>query len=251
MDTKKKKKKKKMTISTALQDSNIVNIESYKDEEGNFKVSSNENTYFSLPFFIDKSIFYNTDEYNRFIKAVEKFIRTSKYYKNYIASLKMNYGLNYCMIMGNIDDTDGVDIEMHHGPLLNLYDIVSIVTNHMIMTGQHVNTFRVAKVVLEEHYKQHIQVIMLSKTVHELVHKGKIFIHPSQCIGDINAFLDDYHLGMTDELAEGINKYLEMCDKFNTTDNGLLKFNGVKSWNKQDTDNTSFMDNEKEGGMLH
>ena len=228
----KKKKKRKNTISNNLpNDNKIVNIKSFIDDNGNPTLGKKDG-YFNLPFYMDNTIFYNDTEYNKFIKAVEKMVRTSDYYKEYIATLKINYGLNYCMMLGNIDDSEGVDIEMHHGPLMNLYDVVSLITNHRLFNNQPVSTFEICNIVLQEHFKHHVEVIMLSKTVHEMVHAGKLFIHPSMCIGDINALLETYKDGLTKELAEGINKYLELASKYKASDNGYLISSGIKSWNK-------------------
>jgi hypothetical protein len=228
--TKKVTKKKKR--SALPNNSKIVNIETYKSERN--IVIKKKDGYFNLPFYLESSILYNDSEYNKFIKDVEKKVRQSDFYSEYIGILKNSYGLNYCMFLGNVDSEDDVTVEMHHGPLLTLYDIVSVVTNSFLANNKKVSTFRIAKTVLEEHFLGNIQVIMLSKTVHELVHKGKIFIHPEQCIGNIQNFLDKYEDGLTEDLIMGINKYLDMAEKFKGTDNNLLSNNGVKSWGLDD-----------------
>jgi hypothetical protein len=212
--------------------SKIVNIESYKDDEGNIIVK-NESGYFSLPYYITSSIFLDIDEYNRFIKVVEKLVRQSDYYSTYIATLKLDYGFNYCMFLGNIEDSENkIDIEMHHA-ILTLYDVVSIITNHLLYHNEKISTFKVAKIVIEEHFQHHICVIMLCKTVHELVHKGKVFINIKQCIGDLETFLKTYKDGITQDMANGINKYLELCKNYDSTDNGFLGVDTIKSWNKK------------------
>lgn len=227
--------KKKTKKKSLLPNSNVVNIENYIDKNGNPSIKAKD-SWFNLSFYLDSSIIYNNEEYNKFIKAVEKKVRESDFYKDYIATLKLQYGLNFCMILGNIDDSDGVDIEMHHGPLMTLYDVVSLIVNDCIANNIKINTFKVTDMVLREHFNNNIQVIMLSKTVHQAVHKGKIFIHPEQCIGNISKLLEKYEDGLTEEMAAGINKYLELSEKYKTTDNGYFKSNEIKKWNKTGED---------------
>lgn len=226
--------------------SNIINIESIKSKN-NISIKNKEG-YFDLQLYLEDSIFYNDTEYNKFIKATEKLIRNSDAYSEYIAILKGNYGLNYCMFLGNVGLTDEkVTVEMHHGPILNLFEIVSIVTNSCLARKEKITTFRIADIVLREHFKHNIQVIMLSKTVHEAVHAGKIFIHPSQAIGNIQNFLDDYSDGLTEDMIAGINKYIEISEKNKySTDNGVLKTNGVKEWKKDDDEDLTLVEDDDE-----
>lgn len=222
-----------------LPNKKIVNIDNYKDDEGNLIVKEKDG-YFELPFYIKSSIFYNDAEYNKFIKAVEKMVRQSDYYKDYISILKHDYCLNHCMILSNIDSEGDVEVEMHHGPLMTLYDVVSLITNHYLVQKKNVSTFKIADIVLKEHFAHHIQVIMLSKTVHELVHKGKILIDPKQCIGDFNKLIETYGDGLTKEMSDGINQYLSLVEKYGTSENGLLNTASIKSWSKDPDSNLNF-----------
>lgn len=229
-----KAKKKKRVLPSS---SNIVNIETLK--ENNNIILKPKDGYFNLPFYLEQSVFYNSEEYTKFIKTVEKMVRTSSYYTDYIAELKMTYGLNHCMILSNIndstsDDNKKVSIEMHHGPLMTLYDVVSLITNDCLFNEQSISSFKICDLVLKEHFQHNIQVIMLCKTVHQAVHKGKIFINPKQCIGDIGTLLEKYSDGITQELSSGINKYLSLVDKYETSDNGLLITKEIKQWAKDE-----------------
>ena len=210
----------------------IVNINS--KQKGNNTIIQAENGYFTVKYYKDASDFYDPRAYIAFIKNIEKEIRQSEEYKHYIGYLKTEVGLDYCAVFGNITD-DKVDIEMHHGPILTLFDIVSIVLEHRIKNDLPICTFVIAEEILREHYENHVQVVMLSKTAHEAVHAGKIFINPGQAFGDINAFVEKYRDGFTPEQIETYNKYVELASKNKTTDNGVLKTK-LTNWNKQNSE---------------
>ena len=121
---------------------------------------------------------------------------------------------------------------MHHGPILTLFDYVSIVVDHMLYNGQRVNTFIVADTIIAEHFQNHIQVVMLSETVHEEVHTNNVFINTRQAFGDLNAFMERYKDGISDEQIAKINKYIELSEKYDSYDKGVLDLRDkIYSWN--------------------
>ena len=182
---------------------------------------------FALDYKKDADYFSNLDNFVNFIKAVERLVRSSKYYKQYIAIVKNDYGLDFCQVLSNIkpDSEEAyTKIEMHHGPILTLFDCVAIVLDHYINTGKKVTTFGIAKVIIAEHFDLNIQTVMLSETVHEQVHEGNIFINMRQGFGDINTFLTKYSEGLryNDELKNKINKYIETSEKYDSFDKHVL-----------------------------
>lgn len=212
----------------------IPNIE-FKKPVKNPTIDSDTSLY-TLPFYKDSDYFSNLDNFIGFIKATESMIRTSKYYSRYIKYLKEDVGLNFCQVLSNIkqeDETSDIDIEMHHGPILTLFDYVSIVIDHKLYNGEPVNTFIVADTIIDEHFKNNVQVVMLSKTVHEEVHLNNIFINTKQAFGDLNAFLEKYKDGISDEQITKINKYIELSEKYDSYDKGVLELRDkIKSWNQ-------------------
>ncbi|WP_171567792.1 hypothetical protein, partial [Brevibacillus sp. MCWH] len=93
--------------------------------------------------------------------------------------------------------------------------------------------FTVADTIIEEHYNHNVQVVMLSKTVHEQVHENNIFINLNQAFGDLNKFLRKYRQGVHPDQVEKINKYIEMSKKYDSFDKDVLKLSGfVKNWSK-------------------
>ena len=225
----------------------IVNINSIKTKNGNIKLNASDG-YYDLSYYKTQSDFYDPKTYISFIKAVEKLVRNSDEYKTYINYLKTEIGLDYCSIFGKITD-DKVAIEMHHGPIFTLFVIVSIVLEHCLLHNEQITTYSIAKIVLQEHYDNNIQVVMLCKTAHESVHAGKIYISPKQAWGDINKFIERYGDGMTNDQIETYNQILEIEEKSgHTTDNGLFKISSVKSWknNVEELDESHLSENEEE-----
>ena len=211
----------------------IPNID-FKKPVKNPTIDSDTSLY-TLPFYKDVEYFSNLDNFVGFIKATESLVRTSKYYSRYIKYLKEEVGLNFCQVLSNIkqeDETSNVDIEMHHGPILTLFDYISIVIDHMIYNNMNVNTFKVADIILEEHFNNNVQVVMLSKTGHEEVHMNNVFISTKQAFGDLNAFITKYKDGISDEQIVKINKYIEMSEKYDSYDKGILDLRDkIRSWN--------------------
>lgn len=236
MGFEKSKKSKKV-----LPNSNkIVNINS-KTSNGNVTVKADKG-YFQLSFYKNKAFFMDSKGYGQFIKSVERIVRTSDEYSAYIFYITNEIGLDHCMLMPGIT-SDKAKIEMHHGPILTLYDYCAIVVESMLHNGEPISSFRVAKVVMEEHYNNNVQVLMLSKTAHQLVHTGKIFIHPTQAWGNLDNFIEKYKDGLTREQIETINEYLILSEQNKTTDGGTLKAGTMSDWNKA---NSELLDLEDE-----
>lgn len=201
----------------------------FKKESKNFILDS-ENSMYELPFRKDEEYFSNLENFIYFIKAVEKIVRIDPRYKRYIDHLKRDVGMNVCQVLSNVDD-ESAGIEMHHGPMLTLFDCVSIVVDWFIANGKPITTFRVADVILEEHFNHNIQVVMLSKTVHQEVHEGKIFISNKQGWGNVNRFLSKYRLGLNEEIVYKINRYIELSEKYDSFDKDVLKISkNLKQW---------------------
>lgn len=188
--------------------------------------------YYSIDYY--KKLFVDEAYYKRFIKSVEKIVRTSDEYSIFLAHIANEYGLNHCAIHPNIENVDNETIvEMHHGPLFTLYDICSIITQFMLQTGRNVSSFTVADRVIKEHGNNNIQVVMLCENCHQLQHAGKLFVDLRQCYGNLPEFVSRYGEYMDINYRILYNKYLEQQSKFSTTDNGLMKMNMPESWNIQ------------------
>ena len=158
-------------------------------------------SFYQIPFFKNEDYFSSIDSYTSFIKGCEKLVRQNDRYSKYISYLKKEVKLNKCQVLKNIDDLD-CDIEMHHGPVFTLYDYCAIILEYFIAKKWKITTMRIADMVLTEHQKNRIQVVMLSTTMHQEVHERNIFINLNQAYGNLPEFLYKYGPTMSDEYKE-------------------------------------------------
>lgn len=199
---------------------NINNIDCVLVADGNLAIQSDTSHYITA-YFQTKASMYDLEHYVKFIKKVEQLVRTHPDYSRYIALL-LDKGLGNCAVMGNIHKEDA-EVEMHHGPILTLFDICAIITDNLIRTRGTTNSFEVADRVLEEHFKHHVQVVFLSETAHQLTHANNTFISLRQAFGDLNAFLETYREDLTQSQIMVINKYIELSQENDTDYSELLK----------------------------
>lgn len=196
----------------------------YKDN-GNPTVSSDTAEY-EIAIDKDKYFFMVQENYVNFIKGVERLVRTSDDYTDYIAHLK-EMGLTRCQVLGNVDSNlsekgHKVSVEMHHGPIFTLFDYVGAIVTHMLKHNIPVTTPRVAKIIMDEHWAGNIQTVMLSSSVHEALDSGKVFISLKQAKGNLNGFIKKYEDGITEFQKEKINKYIALSEEHESTDSGIF-----------------------------
>lgn len=194
----------------------MENVEYTNDE--NLAITSDLDI-FDITFYKDKTYLMNLDSYIKFIKGCEKMVRHHPDYENFISSIREIH-MEHCQVLGNITRFEGT-IEGHHGPLFTLWDYCAIVTDHLTALGETVNSFKIAKIVLDEHYKEHVQIVMLCKTAHQMVNSGELFINLSQGIGNVQAFMDTYKLGLERHIDK-INEYIRMSKEFKSQDSGIF-----------------------------
>lgn len=213
---------------------NLPNIE-FKKTTKNPTLDS-ETSLYTIPFYKDAEYFANLDNFISYVKAIERMVRSSKFYSRYIRFIKEDVGLNFCQVLSNIkqeDEMSKTEIEMHHGPILTLFDYITIIIDYMLYKDIKISSFKVADIILEEHFNNNIQVVMLSKTVHEEVHENNIFLNTKHAFGNLNAFLEKYKEGVSDEQIDKINKYIALCEKYDSFDKGTLDLRDkIKSWNE-------------------
>jgi hypothetical protein len=190
------------------------------ETEGTTSIVDSPSSMFMLPFEKDEEYFSNLESKTRFIRKTEALIRKDKRYKKYINVLKKKVKLNKCQVLSGLTDKD-CTIEMHHGPIFTLYDICDIVIAYYLKHHYKITTFAIADTVLKEHWKNHVQVVMLSTTIHQEVHDRELFINVRQAWGDLNAFLRKY--GITEDLKEKYNRYLDRSLMMDSTSYELLK----------------------------
>lgn len=199
----------------------MADIEYTNDE--NLTVAS-ENDIFEIVYDKDTRYLQDLDVFIKFIKACEQEVRKHPDYSLFVDIVRETY-MNHCQMLGNISSSDAA-IEAHHGPLFTLFDYCVIITNFLLKKEKKVTTFRVAKLVLDEHFDGNVQIVMLSKTPHQLIDTGEIFINLNQGIGKVVNFIKKYKEGLDETYIKKINAYIRMSEQHESSDNGLLELDG-------------------------
>lgn len=193
---------------------------------------------FEIPFYKDNDYFVSLENFVSFVKAVESLVRRSDDYTRYIKYLREDVGLTKCQVLSNIETEEDEDehihtkIEMHHGPVFTLFDLAAILTDWAIANEKKITTFYIADLLLDEHFNNNVQVVMLSTTIHEQVHEGNVWINLNQAFGNLSAFIDKYMDGLNISHIKKINDYIERSIQHDSYHNGVLTLGDqVKSWN--------------------
>lgn len=150
----------------------VVHIENVPDNEYHVSISTDK-------------------EKERLIKRIERIVRKSGEYRDYIMFLRQNLDMDSCAFFNNITKKTNskIRIEVHHEPL-TLYDITKIILEKYIETGEEIDDLMIAEEVAEIHYKNQVGLIPLSKTLHEVVHNSNKLVIPMYMIsGNYMSFL--------------------------------------------------------------
>lgn len=185
----------------------INNLLIKKDSNGNTVLVNKKDKYkiSSLYFEIETDT-----SLKKFVKNVERLIRSSTEYKKYLSILKEEYNLKNDVIMSNITD-DMVTTEFHHYPF-TLYEIVDIVVNKSILEDEKFTSIDISEKVLQLHFENKVGLTLLTKTNHQLVHAGKIIVPLSSVFGRVNEFVREYKDYMLDQQIEQYNELIDAAD---------------------------------------
>lgn len=201
---------------------------------------SSDNSMYYLTYDKGEEFFSIYENEIRFYKGVEDAVRRHPFYSKYIKYLIDIVGIKGCQVLSNIEIPEGkkgnVTIEMHHGPMLTLFDVVDIMTHwYRAQNYPHITTCFIANAVLEEHRLNNVRTVLLAKSVHQQVHEGEIFLNYNQGFGYTDVFLKKYEAGITDAMADKINKYIEESKAHDSFDNDVLKLAAkFKQWGNND-----------------
>lgn len=168
---------------------------------------SSPSAQLDLPFYQTRSTLIDPEKYKSFLKNAERRFRASKEYKLY-KSLLMSMGMDHCQIMGNIEASDEVDIELHHN-IINLFDIFILISEHVLNTIGYISTFDLIQLVIHEHFNHNIPCTFLSCTAHEIyTNDPDGYIPPNQTWGKWWILLDKYKFGITYDIANKLIRYI-------------------------------------------
>lgn len=144
----------------------------------------------------------DTRDFGKYISDIEKIVRQSFEYRQFISYIRQWYGMSESAQFENINGEDsGVRIEIHHTPF-SLYDIVMAVYNKRAFYHEDLSVFMVAKEVMELHYKMVVGVYPLTVTEHELVHNGYLFIPTYKVFGHYDIFKSMYEQFIDPEILD-------------------------------------------------
>lgn len=215
-------------------------------------VVDSDSSLFYLLFNKNEEYFSIYENEITFYKGVEQLVRKHKFYAKYIKYLIEVVGIKTCQVLSNIEVDENskkqkVTIEMHHGPILTLFDIVQIVCTWLRAKGdENITTFKVAKIIIEEHRLNNIRTVLVTKSVHQQIHEGNIQLNYRQGFGDTQAFLEKYKEGVSKEMRAKINKYIEWSLENDSTDNDILKLaDTMRKWGDNDFDSIGESDEEE------
>ena len=190
----------------------------------NIPINHSENAVLELnmiPEFKEPAYALEDDkDFEKYIKDVEKEVRTSFEYKQFIAYLRDYMDMNKCAFLANTtrDRDSKVKIEIHHYPF-TLYDIVKIVYNKRVFNSESIELEMVAKEVMQIHYELLVGLIPLSKTVHELAHNEWIFIPVDKVLGNWQHFMAVYKDFMEADTADVIERIIEFSENYDKARN--------------------------------
>lgn len=187
------------------------------------KVVSTNNTKLSeetvnINFYSKPSMYVDVNEIleeektrTRFIKKIERIVRSSLEYREYVSFLKTEIDMTSCLFYKDIDGTNfhSVKLEIHHDPF-TLYDLCEIVIMRRINEDESIDPFLVAEEVMKLHFMGLVGLVPISITVHKLVHSGEIFIPINKVYGNIKEFIDRYRSGMSPDHFNILRKAIEM-----------------------------------------
>jgi hypothetical protein len=193
-----------------------------------------QTSYLELPEELDEKV----------VSYIEREIRHSYEYKNYITYLKTELNLTSCSLMPGLDSIIlPVSLEFHHFPL-TLFEIVQIVGLSMIdnlKEGEKVSCFDIAEQVMKEHYQGNIGLVPLSVTMHEMAHNKSIVIPLNKVNGNYKKFLTTYDKYISDDIKnkikeEEIDTISEEAKKYNATklEKNIINYN--ITYKKEDKD---------------
>lgn len=188
------------------------------------------NSTYAIGFYQTRDSLVDADTYRIFLKNIESRVRKSIAYKHYKAHL-MDNGLDHCQIHGYINSTMA-DLEMHHA-ILTLFDIALMISEHYLNTTGYVSSFDVVQTIINEHKENHIALVMLTKTPHQIYHNdNSFFIHPDMCIGNWPVLIDRYKDGLTQDVSFKLLYYIKRAIEIGKTDDaGLLELREkIKDW---------------------
>lgn len=188
----------------------VNNITSLPTANGDVTLINNKNRNLVGRFFFTSMDGKDT---KRFIKNVERLVRSSPSYKKYIAYLG-DQGLVNDVVYSKIT-AEKATLEFHHYPF-TLYDIVEIIVNYHLKRRDKFTSLSIAEEVIQCHFDNLIGLSRLSKTSHQLTHAGKLFVPLDSVFGNVNEFVNKYYDGFFPDQIDTYNNLIKLDEDVTT-----------------------------------
>lgn len=193
------------------------------------------NSMYMIPYYKEDDYFDSIESRVKFINACERAIRGSDSYSKYKRYIMTVVGLDHSQVIPGVtlaEDSKDSLLEMHHGPILTLFDICDIVIEYFLIKKWKITTFRIADYVLEQHWKNRVQVVMLDPTSHQEVHDRGIFLNYKMGFGDLAGFIEHHRKAITSMYEDKIDRYIDRSMQYDSNDFGILTLNKAL-WGKK------------------
>lgn len=178
------------------------------------------------------------------IGYIEREIRGSYEYREYLNYLKSELDLTKCSLLPGIDTSDGAaSLEFHHYPM-NLYEISEAVGKSMIQNlkeNEKISCFDISEKVMEEHFKGNIGLVPLTITLHEMAHNNSIIIPISKVNGNYKEFVKKYSNTISDDIKDRIKNA-----ELNSESDDSKLYNKMKLEKNIINYNITYLDENKE-----
>lgn len=167
--------------------------------------------------------YYAFDE--KKIKKIERMVRSSYEYREYIRFLKLNLNVDHCSFYKGYGMKYGLTIELHHSPF-TLYNITEAVVNKSLHFDNRYGSFLTAEIVNSLHYAMKVGLVPLNPTAHKLVHSGKLEVHPSLVLNYWKQFYEEYKAFLSEDAICKYNRATELAtsDKMLETVPEILEY---------------------------
>lgn len=195
----------------------VPKTEHFKDE------SKIQVVHYDKPVVISRyPVVTNERQRDKLTKTIEKYIRTSLEYRDFIKYLREYIDMNSCEFFHNFNGkTKKGMIEIHHEPF-DLYSITSIVMKKQEVEYGYIDELMVAEEVMNLHYRGLVGLIPLSITAHQLVHAGKLAVPLNNVYGKFVEFTRDYYEYIDDALINMLGEKITLTKKLTRADLSIL-----------------------------
>jgi hypothetical protein len=133
--------------------------------------------------------FYSEKEFDKFVKGVERCVRASGEYKQWVGYIIDTMGVRECALTK--ESVAEVNIEIHHHPI-TLYTICKALIVDNVNKEIEFCTFDVATKAIELHFQNRVGFMPLLSDLHKKYHSGFLQLPIELVKGDYKYVLKNY-----------------------------------------------------------